>query len=119
MQLLSFRAACTSSAIARLHYFNGKFYNSSKVTFEQQSTSGMCIYVCGNPQLEAMGHTRTCLQPESGAWYYAQSAALSSKKEITSKDGFTSPSGQCVKGPSPTKPLDSRRFFGAMTPVNQ
>ena len=23
-------------------------------------------HVCGNPQLEAIGHTRTCLQPESG-----------------------------------------------------
>ena len=24
------------------------------------------LYVSGNPQPEAIGHTRTCLQPESG-----------------------------------------------------
>ena len=35
---------------------------------------------CGNPQAEAMEHTRTCLQPESGDRHYAQSAALSTGK---------------------------------------
>ena len=30
---------------------------------------------CANPQLEAIGHTRTCLQLESGGRHYAQSAA--------------------------------------------
>ena len=35
---------------------------------------------CGNPQPEAIGHTRTCLQPESGGRHYAQSAASSTGK---------------------------------------
>ena len=35
---------------------------------------------CGNPQPEAIGNTRTCLQPESGGRHYAQSAALSTGK---------------------------------------
>ena len=37
---------------------------------------------CGNPQPEAIGHTRTCLQPESGGRHYAHSAA-SSTGEMT------------------------------------
>ena len=35
---------------------------------------------CGNPQPEAIGHTRTCLQPESWGRHYAQSAASSTGK---------------------------------------
>ena len=34
----------------------------------------------GNPQPEAIGHTRTRLQPESGDWYHAQAAALTTNK---------------------------------------
>ena len=36
--------------------------------------------VCGSPQLEAIGHTQTCLQPDLGPQGYAQSAALSRER---------------------------------------
>ena len=55
---------------------------SGKYAVQFQSLCIIFFYFlsCGNPQPEAIGHTRTCLQPESGGRHYAQSAALSTGK---------------------------------------
>ena len=48
----------------------------------------------GNPQPDAIGHTQTCLQPESGAGCVnAQSADLSTGKRLAPGFGPIPPSG--------------------------
>ena len=55
----------------------------------------MCVCMCvnGNPQLEAIGHTQTCLQPESGR-VLCTVCSLVNWERLTPKHGPITPPGQ-------------------------
>ena len=64
------------------------------------------IYICGgNPQPEAIGHTRTCLQPESGGRHRACTVTMHSlQPRQLGNDSLLNmvpipPLGRCVEGP--------------------
>lgn len=69
----------------------------------------------GNLQPEAIGHTQTRLQPESGAGRTCTVCSLVNWEMLTPKHGSYTPSGQCVelpRGASLGKPLEIPGGFG-------
>lgn len=68
----------------------------------------------GNPQPDAIGHTQTCLQPESGAGcVHAQSADLSTGKRLAPGFGPIPPSGHAWRGLPLYTNRNTRRIWGS------